>query len=360
LGGTSFFQAPPGGPLVPVDSTTPAEVFVTGTSSSRPLRVGVTGAAGQVGYSLVFRIASGEMFGPDTPVSLRLLDLEAALPALAGIALELEDCAFPLLADVAITSDPGVAFDSVSWALLAGAKPRRRGMERGDLLTANGRIFGPLGRAIGERAASDVRVLAVGNPCNTNCLIARRNAPNVPDDRWFAMTRLDENRARVQLAAKAGVSVSAVTNLAIWGNHSSTQYPDGRNARIGGLPAPEVVTDHAWLYGEFISLVQRRGAAVIAAGGRPAAASGAQAVVDCVRALHFGTPAGDWTSAAVISHGEYGVPEGLVFGFPVECDGSGWHVVERLAHDEAARDRLRITTGELVRERAMAGLLAPV
>jgi malate dehydrogenase len=329
-------------------------VAVTNSYYRPAVQVTITGATGHVGYSLLFRIASGEMFGPGMAVAIRLLDIERAQPALAGIALELEDCAFPLLSSVMITANPEEAFNGTSWALLIGGAPRRRGMDRGDLLAANGGIFGPLGRAIADHAAADVRVLVVANPANTNCLIARAGGRDVPDDRWFGMTRLDENRARTQLARMAGVPVAAVTNIAIWGNHSATQYPDGHHARINGRPAPEVISDHEWLYGEFVSIVQRRGASVIAAGGRPAAGSGASAIVDSVRSLHRGTSPGDWTSLAVIGHGEYGIPDGLVFGYPVRCDGSGWQVVEDLEHDAAAQERLRITTDELLRERAIA------
>jgi len=325
------------------------------TSPSRraPVHVTVTGAAGQVGYALLFRVASGQLLGPDTPVVLRMLDIEPALPALEGVAMELEDCAFPLLSDMVVTANAEQAFDGASWALLVGAMPRKEGMERGDLLSANGGIFGPQGRAIAARAASDVRVLVVGNPCNTNCLIARANAPDVPAERWFAMTRLDENRARAQLARRAGVPTSQVTNMAIWGNHSATQYPDGRSARIGGRPAPEVIGDDAWLRGEFITTVQKRGAAIIAARKLSSAGSAASAVVDSVNAIAGGTAPGDWTSLAVVSGGQYGVPEGLQFGFPVASDGSSWTVVEGIEHDADARERLRITTDELLQEQSL-------
>lgn len=320
---------------------------------NRPVHVTVTGAAGQVGYALLFRIASGQLLGPDTPVVLRLLDIEPAMAALEGVAMELEDCAFPLLSGIVTTSNLEEGFDGASWALLVGAMPRRQGMERADLLAANGGIFGPQGRAIAARAASDVRVLVVGNPCNTNCLIARANAPDIPADRWFAMTRLDENRAKAQLAQRAGVAASEVTNLAIWGNHSATQYPDAAHARIAGRPAPEVIADDEWLSGEFIITVQQRGAAIIAARGLSSAASAASAAIDSVRAINEGTPPGDWTSLAVTSRGEYGVPEGLAFSYPVVSDGASWSVVEGLEHDAAALERIRVTTGELVQERAM-------
>jgi malate dehydrogenase len=321
--------------------------------SSTPVHVTVTGAAGQIGYSLLFRIASGQLLGPDQPVVLRLLEIEPAMKALEGVVMELDDCAFPLLADVEPTSDLKVAFDGTSWALLVGSVPRKAGMERGDLLGVNGGIFKPQGRAVAEHAAPDVRVLVVGNPCNTNCLIARSNAPEVPADRWFAMTRLDENRAKRQLAARAGVPVSAVTNLAIWGNHSATQFPDFASARIDGKPVPEVIADAGWLEGEFLTTVQKRGAAVIDARGASSAASAANAAIDTVVGLRSPTPAGDCVSVAVASSGEYGTPEGLQFGFPVRADGQGgWSVVEGVVHDDFARDRVRVTTEELLAERA--------
>jgi malate dehydrogenase len=279
---------------------------------------------------------------------LRLLEVEEALPRLEGVAMELEDCAFPLLADVELTADPAVAFDGASWALLVGAFPRQKDMTRADL------IFGPQGRAIAGHAAADVRILVVGNPCNTNCLIARAHAMTVPAERWFAMTRLDENRARSQLAKKAGVPVAQVTNMTIWGNHSGTQYPDVAHARIGGWPAPEVIADPAWLEGNFIQSIQGRGEAIIKARGTSSAASAAQAILDSVNAIHAGTPEGDWTSLAVVSRGEYGVPEGLVFSYPVRSDGTSWQVVEGLEHDAAATARLKTTTDELLDERALA------
>ena len=321
-------------------------------SPSTPSHVTVTGAAGQIGYSLLFRIASGQLLGPDQPVVLRLLEIEPAMKALEGVVMELEDCAFPLLADVVATSDLKTAFDGTSWALLVGSIPRKAGMERGELLGVNGGIFKPQGRAIAEHAASDIRVLVVGNPCNTNCLIARSNAPEVPPDRWFAMTRLDENRAKSQLAQKAGVSVAEVTRLGIWGNHSATQFPDFDNARIGGRPAAEVIGDRAWLEGEFLTTVQKRGAAIIDARGASSAASAANAAVDTVVSLRSSTPADECFSVAVCSTGQYGAPVGLQFGFPVRADGKGgWSVLEGLEHDEFARERIRLTTEELVAER---------
>jgi malate dehydrogenase len=324
-----------------------------------PLHVTVTGAAGQIGYSLLFRIASGDLLGQDQPVVLRLLEIEPAMKALQGVVMELDDCAFPLLADVVTTADTEEAFDGTSWALLVGSVPRKQGMERGDLLSVNGSIFGPQGRAIAARAAADVRILVVGNPCNTNCLIARSNAPDVPAERWFAMTRLDENRAKSQLAQKAGAPVAEVTNLAIWGNHSATQFPDFANAKIGGKLAPEVISDGDWLRGEFISTVQKRGAAVIEARGLSSAASAANAAIDSVRSVHFGTRPGDWTSLAVVSRGEYGAPEGLQFGFPVSTDGRNWEVVEGLPHDDFATEKIRLTTEELLQERELVKDLLP-
>ena len=323
-----------------------------------PVRVAVTGAAGQIGYSLVFRIAAADALGPDQPVELRLLEIEPALPALTGVAMELQDCAFPLLAGVETTADAATAFDGVSWALLVGSVPRKAGMERRDLLAVNGGIFGPQGRALAAAAAGDVRVLVVGNPCNTNCLIARTNAREIPAERWFAMTRLDQNRSRALLAVKAGVPVTEVVNLAVWGNHSSTQFPDYANATIGGKPAPEVIGDDEWLRGEFLTTIQQRGAAVIAARGASSAASAANAVVDSVRSIRLPTPEGDNAALAVVSKGEYGIPEGLQFGYPVVSDGSGWTVAEGFVHDHFARERIRITTDELLAEREdVKGLL---
>ncbi len=316
-----------------------------------PVHVTVTGAAGQIGYAIVHRIASGQLLGPDQPVVLRMLEIEPAMQALEGVVMELEDGAHPLLEGTVATSDLKTAFDGTSWALLVGSIPRKAGMERGDLLKVNGGIFEPQGKAINDHAATDVRVLVVGNPCNTNCLIARSHAPDVPADRWFAMTRLDENRAKSQLAHKAGVPVRDVTNLAIWGNHSATQFPDFAHARINGIPAPEVITDHDWLRGEFIETVQKRGAAVIQARGSSSAASAAHAAIDSVNSVWRATAPGDWHSLAVASRGEYGAPEGLQFGFPISSDGSSWTVVEGIEHDDFANEKIRITTDELVSER---------
>ena len=324
-----------------------------------PIQVAVTGAAGQIGYALLFRIASGQMFGADQPIVLRMLEIEPAMKSLEGVAMELDDCAFPMLAGMELTSKAEEAFEGANWALLVGSVPRKAGMERGDLLSVNGGIFGPQGKAIAKSAASDVRILVVGNPCNTNCYIARLNAPDVPAERWFAMTRLDENRARIQLAKKAKAPVAAISNVAIWGNHSATQYPDAANARIAGLPVFEVISDHSWLKGKFIETVQKRGAAVIEARGASSAGSAASAVIDSVQSIRAPTPWGDWHSLAVVSHGEYNVPEGLQFGYPVRSDGEHWEVVPDLKHDNDAWDRIKKTTEELLQERELVKGLVP-
>jgi len=315
----------------------------------------VTGAAGQIGYALVFRIASGQMFGPDTPVELRLLEIAPALPALEGVAMELDDCAFSLLAGVELTDVAETAFDGANVACLVGAKPRGPGMERADLLTDNGRIFTAQGRAIAAAASSDVRIAVVGNPANTNALIAASNAEGVPTERFSAMVRLDENRAKTQLARRAGVPVAEVTNLAIWGNHSPTMVPDIDNARIGGRPAAEVIDDREWLEGEFLTTVQQRGKAIIDARGASSAASAANALIDHVANWVGGraTPAGDWVSMAVPSDGSYGVPEGLISGFPVTTDGAGsYRIVEGLTLSPFVEAKLEATIAELQEERA--------
>jgi malate dehydrogenase len=281
------------------------------------------------------------------------------MKSLEGVAMELDDCAFPLLADMVLTYKAEEAFEGANWVLLVGAAPRKAGMERADLLSVNGSIFGPQGKAIAKTASSDVRILVVGNPCNTNCYIARMNAPEVPAERWFAMTRLDENRARTQLAKKAKVPVSAISNVAVWGNHSTTQYPDAHNARIAGLPVPEVISDHGWLKGKFVETIQKRGAAVIEARGASSAASAANAVIDSVVSIRTPTPWGDWHSLAVVSKGEYKVPEGLQFGFPVRSDGDRWEVVPDLQHDDDAWKRIEVTTKELLQEREMVKELIP-
>ena len=322
--------------------------------SDSPVTVAVTGAAGQIGYALLFRIASGGALGPDTPISLRLLELEAALPALDGVRMELEDCAFPLLEGITCTSDTDEAFRGASWALLVGAVPRREGMERKDLLGINGGIFTGQGTSIARNAADDCRVLVVGNPCNTNALIGSTAAARhgMARERWFAMTMLDESRGRWQLAAKAGVPVDGVRDLAIWGNHSSTQFPDAWHTTINGRPAPDVIGDDEWLRGEFISNVQQRGAAIIKARGQSSAASAANAVIDTVRNL--AQPTGDIFSAAIPApaEGGYGVPEGLVFGYPLRAKADRVEIVQGIEHDDFARSRIEATTTELLEERA--------
>ena len=324
-----------------------------------PIRVSVTGAAGQIGYSLLFRIASGSMFGPNQPVALNLLEIEPAMKALEGVVMELEDCAFPLLADIVPTCDLDEGFRNANWALLVGSVPRKAGMERGDLLGINGKIFTGQGQAIQRSAASDVRTLVVGNPCNTNCLIAMNNAGDVPRDRWFAMTRLDENRAAAQLANKAGTHVSKVSNVAIWGNHSATQYPDYYNARIDGVPAPEVIDDEAWCKEEFIPTVQQRGAAIIQARGASSAASAANAIVDTVGFLTTPTPEGDWHSVCVCSDGSYDTDEGLMTSFPIRSDGNNWSIVEGVPVNDFAREKIGASVAELAEERSLVGDLLP-
>ena len=319
-----------------------------------PIRVAVTGAAGQIGYSLLFRIASGSMFGPDQPVILHLIEIEPALPALGGVVMELQDCAFPLLKGIVATASLDEGFKGVNWALLVGSVPRKAGMERKDLLGINGKIFIGQGKAIEKNAAPDVRVLVVGNPCNTNCLIAMSNAPGVPKNRWFAMTRLDENRAKMQLALKAGVDVTSVSNLAIWGNHSATMYPDFYNARIDGRPAAEVIGDTNWLQGDFISTVQQRGAAIIKARGLSSAASAANAVVDTVRSLITPTHEGDWYSVAVHSEGQYDVEPGIITSFPIRTNADGsWEIAKWVPIGDFSRTKIAATINELKEEREM-------
>ena len=319
----------------------------------KPISIAVTGAAGQIGYSLLFRIASGAIFGPDQPVSLRLIEIpdEKAMAALQGVCMELDDCAFPLLHGITPTSSIDEGFSGVNWAILVGSVPRKAGMERKDLLNINGKIFTGQGRAIQKNAASDVRVLVVGNPCNTNCLIAMNNAKDVPADRWFAMTRLDENRAKTQLAQKAGVQVSGVSNLAIWGNHSSTMYPDFANAKIGGKALTDVITDSAWLKGDFIATVQQRGAAIIKARGLSSAASAANAAIDTVRSLTTPTASGDWTSVAVCSDGSYDIEKGLIFSYPIRSTGSACEIVQGVSLDAFSKEKIAATESELKEER---------
>ena len=316
------------------------------------VKVALTGAAGQIGYALLFRIASGQMFGPRTTVDLHMLELEAALPALEGVAMELEDCAFPLLGRTVRTSSADEAFAGVNWALLVGAVPRKAGMERKDLLTINGGIFSAQGNAIARNAAPDVRTLVVGNPCNTNCLIAAANAPQIPRDRWFAMTMLDENRGRSQLAARAGAAVEEVCDLAIWGNHSATQFPDFYHTTIAGRPATDAIPDEAWLKGDFIATVQQRGAAIIAARGLSSAASAANAVVDTVR--NITQPSGEIFSAAIPAPNDasYGVPAGVVFGYPVRATAPGTVQIEQgIVHNAWAQSKVDATLAELLEER---------
>ena len=327
----------------------------------KPIRVAVTGAAGNIGYASIFRIASGEVFGPDQPVILHLVEIPPALSALDGVEMELDDCAFPTLAGVVKADSDHLndGFKDCNWVLCVGSVPRGKGMERGDLIRINGPIFTSTGRAIAEAAASDVRVVVVGNPCNTNCLIAMNSAPDVPRDRWYAMTRLDQNRAESQLAHKAGVPVADVSNVAIWGNHSATQFPDYAHAHIGGKPAPEVITDHDWLKGEFITTVQKRGAAVIAARGASSAASAANAMLDTVKGIITPTPDGTCVSTAVCSDGSYGVDEGLIFGFPVTSDGQSPTIQQDWEHDEFACEKIDATLAELRTERdTVSDLLA--
>ena len=319
----------------------------------------MTGAAGQIGYALLFRIASGALFGPHQPVILNLIEIPPALPALQGVVMELDDCAFPLLKGVVATADLNEGFRGVNWAMLVGSVPRKQGMERKDLLGINGKIFIGQGQAIQQNAASDVRILVVGNPCNTNCLICMNNAPAIPRDRFFAMTRLDENRAKSQLAKKAGVDVTAVTNTTIWGNHSATQYPDFYNARINGVSAAQAITDEAWLKGDFIASVQQRGAAIIKARGASSAASAANAAIDSVRSIVEPTPAGDWHSVCVCSDGSYGVETGLISSFPIRSTGSKWEIVQGVPVNEFSRGKIDASVNELKEERSMVAELLP-
>ena len=316
-----------------------------------PVTVTVTGAAGQIGYALLFRIASGQLLGADVPVRLRLLEIEPALKAAEGTAMELDDCAFPLLTGIDITADAKAAFDGTNVALLVGARPRTAGMERGDLLSANGGIFKPQGEAINAGAADDIRVLVVGNPANTNALIAASHAPDVPGSRFTAMTRLDHNRALSQLAKKTGSAVSDISHLTIWGNHSATQYPDWSKTLIGGKSAAEVVGDDAWLTDTFIPTVAKRGAAIIEARGSSSAASAANAAIDHVYDWVNGTPEGDWVSAAIMSDGSYDVPEGIISSFPVTSEGGEWKIVQGLEIDAFSRGRIDASVAELVEER---------
>lgn len=318
-----------------------------------PIRVAVTGGAGQIAYSLLFRIGNGEVFGPDQPVILQILEIPEALEFLKGVVMELNDSAQPLVHDIIATDDANVAFKDANWVILVGGKPRGPGMERADLLSQNGQIFVGQGKAINDNAASDVRILVVANPCNTNCLVAKSNAPDIPADRWFAMTRLDQNRAVAQLAAKAGVLTTDVTNVGIWGNHSATQFPNFEHAKINGKPAEEVINDREWLEGAFITTVQKRGAEIIAARGKSSAASAANAALDTIRSLITPTAEGDWFSAAVWSDGNpYGIAEGIFYSFPLRSKGDGtYEIVKGLNLSDYAKDKAGVTEAELVSER---------
>lgn len=324
-----------------------------------PIKVAVTGAAGQIGYALLPRIASGALFGPDQPVELQLIEIPQGMKALEGVVMELHDCAFPLLRSVKATDNLAEGFSGVNWAILVGSVPRKEGMERKDLLGINGKIFISQGKAIQENAASDIRTLVVGNPCNTNCLIALSNAKDVPTDRWFAMTRLDENRAKTQLALKAGAHWSDVTKLAIWGNHSSTMYPDFENAKIAGKPVTEVITDKAWLETDFIKTVQQRGAAIIKARGLSSAMSAAHAAIETVRSIVEPTPEGDYNSVAVYSDGSYGVEKGIITSFPIRSNGKTVEIVQGVPVSAFAQSKIDATIAELKDERSMVSDLIP-
>ncbi len=319
--------------------------------AKRRVKVAVTGAAGQIGYALLFRIASGQMFGQECEVELQLLELEQALPALKGVAMELEDCAFPLLKNIVLTSDLNTAFKDANWVVCVGSVPRKEGMERSDLLKINGGIFTAQAKAVEKSAASDVRIFVVGNPCNTNALIAMNNAKGIPADRFFAMTTLDENRAKAQLAIKAQVDITAIKNMTIWGNHSATQYPDFFNAKINGRHATEVISDHEWLKGDFIKTVQQRGASIIKARGLSSAASAANAAIDAIRNIVSETPIGESYSMCLSSNGEYGVDKGLIFSYPCRTEGGKVKVIEGLSHNEFGQEKFKLTLDELRGER---------
>ncbi|AWT60027.1 MAG: Malate dehydrogenase [Candidatus Moanabacter tarae] len=318
-----------------------------------PITVSLTGAAGQIGYALAFRIASGDLLGPDQPVRLRLIEIKPMMDSLSGVIMELDDCAFPLLDEVISTCDPNEGFKDANWALLVGSVPRKAGMERSDLLGINGKIFVEQGKAIANNAAGNVRVLVVGNPCNTNCLIAMHHAKAIPSDHWFAMTRLDENRAKYQLAWKAGVAVQSISNVTIWGNHSNTQYPDFYNARVNNSPALDVISDVEWLKSDFITTVQQRGVAVIKARGSSSAASAANAVINTVQSLTQSTEKSDWHSVAICSDGSYGTQKGLITSFPIRNDGGDWEIVPGLSINEFSRQKIDASIAELAEERKM-------
>jgi malate dehydrogenase len=321
--------------------------------SKNPIRVAVTGAAGNIGYNLIFRIASGQLLGSDQPVILQMLEIPPAMGALEGVAMELDDCAFPLLDSMVLSDDPNVAFAGAGVAMLVGSRPRTKGMERQDLLEANGAIFTTQGKALNDHADDDLRVLVVGNPANTNCLIAMNNAPDVPDERFTAMMRLDHNRALSQASAKLGVASTEVTRMTIWGNHSATQYPDLVHAEVNGASVAGTIDDQAWLESEFIPTVQQRGAAIIEARGASSAASAANAAIDHVHDWVLGTPENDWVSMGVPSDGSYGVPEGLIVGFPTTCADGQWSIVQGLEIDEFSQARIDASVGELAEERDM-------
>jgi malate dehydrogenase len=320
-------------------------------ASKAPIHVTVTGAAGQIGYSLLFRIASGQLLGDDQPIVLRLLEIEPAMKALEGVCMELDDCAFPLLHDIVPTPDLKTAFDGTSWALLVGSIPRKAGMERGDLLSVNGGIFKPQGQALNDHAASDIKVLVVGNPANTNCLIAQSSAPDIPRERFTAMMRLDHNRAIAQVAKKTGAQISEVTNMTIWGNHSATQYPDVFHAQVRGSSAADAIGDQAWIENDFLPTVQKRGAAIIEARGASSAASAANAAVDHIHDWVLGTPEGDWVSMAIATDGSYGIGEGIFSGHPCTCSGGQYEVVQGLELDDFSKSRIDATVKELGEER---------
>jgi malate dehydrogenase len=321
---------------------------------NNPIRVAVTGAAGAIGYSLLFRIASGEVFGPNQPVIIHLVDIEPALPVLQGVVMELEDCASPLLKGLVATANLDEGFKDVNWALLVGSVSRKPGMERKDLLKINGNIFVGQAKAIEKNAAKDIRILVVGNPCNTNCVIAMNNAPGVPRDRWFAMTRLDENRAKTQLAKKAGVDISAISNLAVWGNHSPTMFPDFYNAKINGKPVTEVIKDENWLKTDFVTTVAQRGTSVLKARGAGSAASAANAVIDSVKSIANPTKAGDWHSVCVCSDGSYGIEKDIICSFPIRSNGQKLEIVQGLTINEFSKSKIDATVNELKEEKAMA------
>jgi len=330
---------------------------VTSSNPGTPVKVAVTGAAGNIGYSLLFRIASGAIFGPDTPVELRLLEITPALGALEGVVMELDDCAFPTLAGIEIGDDPNVVFEGANLALLVGARPRTKGMERGDLLEANGAIFTAQGKALNDHAADDVRILVTGNPANTNALITMHNAPDIPNERISALTRLDHNRAIAQLAAKTGAKVTDIKKMTIWGNHSATQYPDIFHAEVNGKNAAEVVNDQAWLENEYIPKVAKRGAEIIEARGSSSAASAASATIDAARDWLLGSPEGDWVSMSVVADGSYGTPEGLISSFPVTTRDGSWEIVQGLGVNDFSRGKIDASTAELADEReAVKGL----